>query len=109
MEINSSDIYKLNAMIFNIILQPTYYNQGFFNVSVLYSANFGAHNSPISIRLGNNPNPVVIQAHINRTANNNGSPRIMGGVDLARWFQANFNVMSVLTIQIVNVNSIIIS
>ncbi len=70
---------------FEITLWKTYYNKGFFNVSIKYSDNFGADKAVIKIQLGNSSN--VLQGKINRTANNNGTPRIICGRQLSDWIQ----------------------
>lgn len=70
-------------------LGKAYYNQGFFNISQKYSDNFGADKALIKIQLGDNSKN-IIQGYINRTANNNGTPRIMGRKKLSDWIQNNY-------------------
>jgi len=74
---------------FEIILGEAYYNQGFFNVRKQHSDKFGDDKAVMEIQLGNNSEN-VIQAYINRTANGNGTPRIMGGKTLTDWIHNNF-------------------
>jgi hypothetical protein len=73
----------------DIILGQAYYNQGFFNIGREYSDLFGGDNAKIDIELGTNAER-TIQGYINRTANKNGTPRIMGGRELRKWVQSNF-------------------
>ncbi|MBX0332990.1 hypothetical protein K3G39_07045 [Pontibacter sp. HSC-14F20] len=90
-----------------ILLGDTYYNQNFFNVSIEFTDLFAGHRDPITIQLGDNPND-TIQGHINRTANQNGAPRIMGGVQMNDWIQANFNQSEIMTVQVLNPQSIVL-
>ena len=72
------------AASFPFTLQPTYKARGFFNVPVGRAALFGADGETIEMFLGDAPQPVL--GGINRTANINGSPRIMGGRLVRDWF-----------------------
>jgi len=91
---------------FQFVLQPTYYSYGFFNVSVDYSELLGSDGEQIDIFCGD-LSPAVM-GMINRRANKNGTPRIMGGSALRDWFQShgtescevNVNVMSPTEIQL---------
>ena len=84
---------------FEVKLGKAYFNQGFFNVSQKYSDHFGADKTIIEIQLGEDSENIV-QGYVNRTANNNGSPRIMGGKTLSDWIQKNYNQDDVLKIDI---------
>ena len=90
---------------FEVKLGITYYNQSFFNVSKKKSDYFGAHNSLIEIQLGDNYKN-VIQCKINRTANNNGAPRIMGRKSLTDWIQKNYKLNDILIVNILTNGSI---
>jgi hypothetical protein len=69
---------------FVLKLHKAYFNSGFFNVIVKYQHLFGGHNEEITIFC---EEPLKnFKGYINRTANNNKTPRIMGGVALKRWF-----------------------
>ena len=72
------------AASFPLTLQPTYKARGSFNVPVGRAALFGADAETIEMFLGDAPQPVL--GGINRTANMNGSPRIMGGRLVREWF-----------------------
>jgi hypothetical protein len=90
---------------FEIILGQAYYNQGFFNVKQQYSGIFGADKSIIEIQLGNNIKD-TIQGYINRTANNNETPRIMGGKVLSEWIKSNFKQNDTLVVNVLTPISI---
>lgn len=72
------------ATSFPFTLQSSYKARGFFNVPVGRAALFGADGATIEMFLGEAPQPVL--GGINRTANINGSPRILGGRLVRDWF-----------------------
>ena len=86
---------------FQVKLGKTYYNQPFFNVSIKYSEDFGDDNAMIQIQLGDNSKN-IIQGHINRTANNNGTPRIMCNKTCTDWIQKNFKQNDILKVDILS-------
>ena len=90
---------------FEITLGQAYYNQGFFNVTKDFSDKFGADKTVVEIQLGNNQES-IIQGYINRTANRNGTPRIMGGKKLTEWIQDNFRKDDIMSIDILTPVSI---
>lgn len=71
-----------------IALHRTYYQQGFFNVPVEYDRQFGEHNSKIEIVLDDATNPIA--GVINRTAQRNGTARILGHAGLRDYFRSHF-------------------
>ena len=85
----------------NISLGQAYYNQGFFNVVREYSNLFGSDNSAIEIQLGKN-GETTIQGYINRTANKNGTPRIMGGKEFRNWIRNNFNFNDTMKVDVLS-------
>lgn len=89
---------------FVIQLGQTYFNQGFFNVPVEYSNSLAGNNSKIEIKINNTEQP--IQGYINRLANKNGTPRIMGGIELKQWIQTNFKQDDKMKVQILSPVSI---
>ena len=92
--------------IFNLILYPTYYNQGFFNVTVDYDRFVRSSEGPVILRLGiEGPE---IQGAINRQANRNGTPRIMGGTKLRDWFQKNCDLMGTVTVDLSSLETIVL-
>jgi hypothetical protein len=82
-----------------IKLGSAYYNQGFFNINMANSGRFGNDNSTIEIQLGFKPIK-IITGYINRTANTNGTPRIMGGKELKDWIQNNFQFNELMKVDI---------
>jgi hypothetical protein len=92
---------------FTFVLGQTYFNQGFFNVGVVSQELLGADSEPIDIYLALGPLPV--SGMINRRANRNGTPRIMGGMGLRRWFQEAAVVGSEITVEVLSPTSIRLS
>ncbi|MDB5803215.1 MAG: hypothetical protein JWN73_537 [Betaproteobacteria bacterium] len=82
---NSADSLHRAAVNSAFFLRPTYAKTGFFNVSVDVERNFGADGEKIEIFFGQSDRPIL--GSINRRANANGTPRIMGGAGLKRWFE----------------------
>lgn len=91
------------APYFILTLQDTYHRRGFFNVPVNCDKYFGRDEQSITIYCGREK--LVVIGKINRTANTNGTPRIMGAVPLREWFQKR-NVMTPLKISIVDPTTI---
>ncbi|MEI7695350.1 MAG: GIY-YIG nuclease family protein [Chlorobium sp.] len=95
------------SICYNLILHKTYFNKGFFNVGVEYARHFG--NDLEKINIFCNGENVMIIGHINRSANKNNTPRIMGGVQLKRWFQQNVGINGKFCLEILSPTSIRIS
>ena len=91
---------------FQFQLYKTYYNQGFFNVPIVYTNLFGRHQDRIKIYCGKNQD--LIQGTINRSANQNGTPRIMGGMQLCRWFRENFKSNDTVNVEVLSPTSILL-
>ncbi len=72
---------------FVVTVGKTYYRQGFFNVPIDYERYFAGHGASISVDAPDLPNQ--INGKINRTANLNHTPRIMGGARFRDWLQAH--------------------
>ena len=90
---------------FVLTLQDTYHRRGFFNVPVNCDKYFGRDEQNITIYCGREKLQVI--GKINRTANTNGTPRIMGAVPLREWFQKR-KAMSRVKISIVDPTTIYI-
>lgn len=75
---------------FTIKLAQTYYKKGFFNVSVAHQTHFGGNRQQVELFVGDGIQPVI--GTINRTANRNGSPRIIGGAVLRNLIQAKWSL-----------------
>jgi hypothetical protein len=96
---NNMETINQVTQTFEVKLGKAYYNQGFFNVSQKYTENFDADKEIIEIQLGDNSKNIV-QGYINRTANTNGTPRIMGGKTLSDWIQKNYKQDEILKVDI---------
>ncbi len=96
---NKMETKNQKTKTFEVKLGIAYYNQGFFNVSQKNSDDFGADKTIIEIQLGDNSTN-NIQGYINRTANPNGTPRIMGGKSLSDWIQKNYKQGDILKVDI---------
>jgi hypothetical protein len=81
--------------VYKLKLYKTYYNQGFFNVPVDYDHLVRRDEGPIEIRLADNSR---IMGHVNRTANQNGTARIMGHVELRDWFQSKSRALDYIEV-----------
>lgn len=89
---------------FKVVLQPTYLKTGFFNVGAANSSSLGADGQVIDIFCGTAEQP--IRGVINRRANMNGTPRIMGGTGLRDWFKEHMSVMQEITIAVISPTAI---
>jgi hypothetical protein len=70
--------------IFRLKLGRTYYNQGFFNVTVAFDKFVRPDEGPVTLALDGYGE---INAKVNRSANLNGTARVMGGKSLRDWFR----------------------
>lgn len=91
------------APYFVLTLQNTYHRTGFFNVPLNSERYFGRDEQNITIYCGREKLQVL--GKINRTANTNGTPRIMGAVPLRQWFQKR-QPMSQLKVSILDPTTI---
>ena len=81
--------------VFPLKLWPTYYNSGFFNVLREYDHLVAGEGPLTLVPRGDRP----IEGKINRTANLNGTARIMGGTALRDWFQGTYSEGDVVSVQ----------
>ncbi|HRG56316.1 MAG TPA: GIY-YIG nuclease family protein [Lacunisphaera sp.] len=99
---------KLTAPVtnhtFRLTLQQTYFKMGFFNVGVENSKYLGDDGQTIELFLGTQERPEL--GTINRTANTNGTPRIMGGTALREWFKINAEPLKELTVSVLSPTAI---
>jgi len=86
--------------VFKLILHKTYYQSGFFNITVDFNRYIGNHQEIIKLQLGNSGK--VLKGRIDRRANKNGTPRIHGGSDLRNWFQSIYNIGDTIEIYILS-------
>jgi hypothetical protein len=89
---------------FGLTLHPSYHQTGFFNVGESDQEWFAADGDRIEMFLGSAHGPVL--GTINRRANPNGAPRIMGGTEVRDWFQASTSPGAVLKIEVYSPTSI---
>ena len=92
---------------FHFVLQPTYFRSGFFNVGVSSQKHIGSDGEMIELFLGGAHQPVL--GTINRRANTNRTPRVMGGTALRDWFQKHANAMDHVGVQVFSPTSIRLS
>ena len=78
---------------FKLTLHKAYYTQGVFNVPVDYDQYVRPGEGLMYLMLDGGQ---TIQGHVNRTANWNGTSRIMGRSALRDWFQGNFKQRDVV-------------
>ena len=71
---------------FVFTLHPTYFDRGFFNVGVDSAHLLGGDGETIELFRGDEATP--LPGTINRTANANGTPRVLGGTGLRDWFRS---------------------
>lgn len=90
--------------IFTLTLQRTYYDKGFFNVTVDYDHYVRPDEGPVGLELG--PQGQLIEGRLDRHANQNGTPRISGGSALRDWFQTNFQVMELVDVDLSSLDRI---
>jgi hypothetical protein len=83
---------------FSFVLEPTYYRTGFFNVGVASQKLLGADGETIELFLGKSAKPVL--GAINRRANTNGTPRVMGGTALRDWFNSKASVSATISVEV---------
>src|SRR5438093_8246914 len=89
--------------MFKLTLEKTYYRKGFFNVTVDFDR-FVSSDGPVELVLGTSRQ--TIESRIDRGANRNGTPRIMGGAKLRDWFQANYAEGDVIEVDLSSFSSI---
>ncbi len=92
---------------FNVKLHPTYYGNGFFNIGVDNEEHIGADGETIELFIGKQEQPIL--GTINRCANANGTPRIMGGSGLRNWFNENFDQLGTVLVEVISPMSLRLS
>ena len=87
-----------------LTLHKTYYNKGFFNLGVSVSDYVREDEGDISIFLDSDV--CKLWGRVNRSANTNGTPRIMVGTELVNWFQKNFDLGETVTVEVLRPDAI---
>jgi len=95
---------QLTTGTFSFVLQPTYFKSGFFNVGVSAQKFIGRDGETIELYLSGRPFPIL--GSINRRANTNGTPRIMGGTQLRDWFQTKADEMATVSVEVMSPTAI---
>lgn len=73
---------------YELTLHKTYHNKGFFNLGVAVERFVRPESGQALLALGESG--AVIDVKVDRKANQNGTPRVFGGVALRNWIQRNF-------------------
>ncbi|MGH8782214.1 DUF262 domain-containing protein [Paraburkholderia sp.] len=89
---------------FYVTLQPTYFNTGFFNVTVKASDLFPEAGASIKIVCG--PEKLVVDGRFDRSTNTNGTPRVFGYTSLKNWFQQNLAPMEEFVVEMIGPSTI---
>jgi hypothetical protein len=89
---------------FTLTLHSTYYSKGFFNIPVDFDRFVRDSEGDINLVLGNTGR--LITGTLNRSANSNGTPRIIGGRELKSWFQEHYKSGDHVSIDLSSENSI---
>ena len=83
---------------FSLTLHQTYFKMGLFNVGVSHDRYVPKAEGPVRLRLGRDG--AEIEGRVDRHANRNRTPRIMGGAQLKRWFKDNFKPMDTVAVDL---------
>jgi len=86
-------------VLFTLTLEPTYYDRGFFNVTVDYDPYVRQQEGPVHLIVGEDGEQ-TIEGHIDRRSNQNGTARIHGGNRLRDWFHAHFQPMDAVAVDL---------
>lgn len=92
---------------FSVTIGQTYFRSGFFNVPVDFSRYFAKDAESISIQVSGTDSP--ISGKINRSANLNDTPRIMGTSVFTRWLHRNLKQGDSIKVIVQNPNLIFVS
>jgi len=87
-------------------LGVAYYNQGFINIPVKYSDEIAADGEEIEFFVNNYDHPIT--GYINRTANTNKTPQLMGGKELKEKIMKSFVQGQSIEVVILTTQSIFI-
>ena len=93
-----STVIAVNKPNYKLTLHKTYYDQGFFNLGVAVDQFVRPDSGEARLKLGEAG--VVIDVKVNREANENGTPRVLGGPTLRNWLQSNFNQGDTVIVEI---------
>lgn len=85
---------------YELTLRKTYYDKGFFNLGVAVDRFVRKDSGPARLALGESRSAIPVR--VNREANLNGTPRIMGGESLRNWLQRNCREGEVVVVEILS-------
>lgn len=97
----------MSNVTFKLCLHKTYFNQGFFNISVDFERYVTTSDEAVVIHLGTTNKS--IKGRVSRNYNVNGTPRIFGYVELRNWFQNNFEVLDFVIIELLSPTAFLIT
>ena len=88
------------TLTFPLTLEAAYYKQGFFNARVEFDRHIHADEVAVEIRVPDAGR--VVKGKINRTAQNNGTARLMGGAELQDRFTSTFEEGETIELHIIS-------
>jgi len=94
----------MSKPVYDLKLHKTYYDKGFFNLGVDVSGFVRKTSGLATLLLGEKRTPVRVT--VNREANQNGTPRIMGGVQVRDWIQKNLRELETVHVEILDPETI---
>lgn len=84
--------------VFPLVVQQTYFDKGFFNVTVAFDKHVRQSEGPVRIFLGIERQS--IEGRIDRSANLNHTARVIGGAQLRAWFQQHTRPMQTVYVDL---------
>jgi hypothetical protein len=90
--------------VFTLTIGPTYFNKGFFNVPVAHQGYFGDDRQKIELFVSDISQPIT--GTIDRKANTNGSPRIIGGAALRDLIRSKWNLFDEIQVDVLSPTSL---
>ena len=81
--------------VFYLKLEKTYYNGGFFNIPVDFDNLVGSPGAITLTLCGNGD----VQGRVDRTAQPNRTPRIVGNAALRNWFQKKYSMLDTVPVR----------
>jgi hypothetical protein len=88
--------------MFTVTLGKAYYYDGFINIRVRYQEHFGEDKEPMTVHLGEWGNINPYECRIDRTTNNNSTPRIYMSTHYIHWVQATYKFGDEMKVEILN-------
>lgn len=95
---------NMTTPIFKLTLHRTYYDRGFFNVTIAFDQYIRSTDGGVELIVG--ASGLRIEGRVNRKANRNKTARIIGGRMLKDWFRRSHKVGDVVDVDLSSVKSI---